>query len=314
MLRVGILTFLVREGQLTGQRFANGRGDGHFDQEFDLVHRKVHRLVNAAPSPLLGVPNVAATHEPTPITEAPLPQVRDSPRTTTSSPTYVIRNPYELILVPFVDIGVHSVRGGPKRDPPSGHYSVCPANRAYCIDYKASDNGTCMYPSPVEVKQCYDSSCVQSSWGPIVRRQQGEDTYCKDFMTSQGRLCQWVDSLPCTCNSKSIWYYDAEFIPNDQPVPSGFTRAEICTYPLDLIRKAAEEAALRALEKRNNRTTRRPRRRQPDQKDATETNDDEGSEETRERAKINQSDNDDKHGGLVGMNMLVVAVLAALCV
>ena len=183
-----------------------------------------------------------------------------------ASPPLVVREPYTLRLDPFVDIGIESVR--PRRAVPANHFAVCPSNRAYCIDYKASDNGTCMYPGPVEIKQCYDQSCINSAWGPIVHKQQGEDTYCKDFMTSQGRLCQWVDSLPCTCTSKSILYYDAEFIPDGGPVPAGFARPDLCTYPLDLIRKAADEAALKAREKRNG-VTRRPRRKRNDEEDGT---------------------------------------------
>ena len=179
-----------------------------------------------------------------------------------------IHPPRVLTLVPFVQIGVQAVRPGPRRDPPEGYFAVCPSNRAYCIDVQASDNGTCMYPGPVEIKQCYDQSCIQSVWGPIVYRQQGEDTYCKDFMTAQGRLCQWVDSLPCTCSSKSIEYYDAEFVPNGALIPPGFFKPAPCVYPLDLIRQAAEEAAAISRNRKRFSTTRRPRRGKPQPEDA----------------------------------------------
>lgn len=172
------------------------------------------------------------------------------------------RNTFELRLEPFVQIGVKSVRSGPRHDPPEGYRVACPSEPGFCIDYQTSDNGTCMHPDPVEVKKCYDNSCIQSPWGPDVRRRQNEDTYCKDFMTPQGRLCQWIDDVPCTCESKSIIYYSGEFVAPGDPIPPGFTEAAPCTYPLDLIRRAAEEAAIKAREKKNkNRGTRRPGKR-----------------------------------------------------
>ena len=181
------------------------------------------------------------------------------------SERYVIRQPFELSLEPFVQIGVKSVRPGLRHDPPEGYRVACPNDRMYCIDYQTSDNGTCMHPDPVEVKRCYDDSCIRSPWGPSVRRKQNEDTYCKDFMTPQGRLCQWIDNVPCTCESKSILYYSGEFIAPGEPIPQGFAEAFPCTYPLDLIRRAAEEAALKAREKKN-KGTRRPGKRNRDRK------------------------------------------------
>lgn len=196
----------------------------------------------------------------------------------TTKPAPVISPPYVLELLPFVEIGVKAVRSGPKRNPPSGEYRVaCPADRPYCIDYKMSDNGTCMYPDPLEIKRCYDASCQNSPWAPIVFRTQGEQTYCKDFMTPAGRVCQWIDGAACTCSSKSISYYDGVFIGPGEPMPVGFTQANPCTYPLDLIRQAAEEAARRARDRKGNRERRRARRGEPDSED------EQGTDETRKR-------------------------------
>ena len=176
----------------------------------------------------------------------------------TASPKYVVREPFKLDLLPFVSIGVSSVRPGPRHEPPPGYRVACPNDRLYCIDYQSSDNGTCMYPDPLEIKRCYDSSCTGSAWGALVRKQQGEDTYCKDFMTPQGRVCQWLDSVPCSCEARSIYYYSGEFIPPTEPIPYGFSEAHPCTYPLDVLRKAAEDAERKArLDKRRKRQRRR---------------------------------------------------------
>ena len=183
------------------------------------------------------------------------PELQTQPHSPAKS--HVIRAPYELELKPFVSIGIKAVRPGPAHNPPPGYRVACPSDRAYCIDYKGSDNGTCMYPDPVSIKNCYDQSCIQSSYGPMVRKQQGEDTYCKDFMTPQGRLCQWIDTAPCKCDSQSIFYYSGEFVPPGEPIPQGFNEVYPCTYPLDLIRKAKEEAALKAKEKRDQKNRKR---------------------------------------------------------
>ena len=183
-------------------------------------------------------PTVVATAAPTTAKQADA-----TVATVPAQKRYEIREAFKLDLLPFVSIGVKSVRPGPRHDPPPGHRVACPSDRAYCIDFRGSDNGTCMYPDPLEIKRCYDGSCIQSAWGPIVRKQQGEDTYCKDFMTPGGRVCQWLDTVPCTCEAKSIYYYSGEFIPDTEPIPYGFREVHPCTYPLDVLRKAAEDAA-----------------------------------------------------------------------
>jgi hypothetical protein len=184
--------------------------------------------------------------------------------------TYVIKEPFRLELVPYVELGVKSVRPGPRHDPPPGYRVACPADVPYCIDYISSDNGTCMYPDPVVLKECYDKSCIQNQWGRIVRKQQGEDSYCKDFMTPQGRACQWIDHLPCTCESQSVYYYSGEFIPPHESIPSGFAEVHPCTYPLDLIRRAREEEARKARERKGRNNRARPRRRGRNEADSDE--------------------------------------------
>lgn len=192
----------------------------------------------------------------------------------TSPPVKSTREPFKLDLLPFVSIGVSSVRPGPRHDPPPGYRVVCPSDRLYCIDYQSSDNGTCMYPDPLEIKSCYDRSCTGSAWGALVRRQQGEDTYCKDFMTPQGRVCQWLDSVPCSCEARSIFYYSGEFIAPDEAVPYGFTEAHPCTYPLDVIRKAQEEASLKAKRDKRRKRQRRRGHSQDDSEDGDPVEDD----------------------------------------
>jgi hypothetical protein len=208
--------------------------------------------------------------QPTP-TQAMLPVA-----TTTAAPTALTpgRAPYILELLPFVEIGVEAVRPGRSHNPPPGFTVACPADRPWCIDYQRSDNGTCMHPDPLEIKRCYDTSCMASPLAPIVFRTQGEQTYCKDFMTPAGRVCQWIDGAACTCVTKSIMYYDGLFVAPGQPIPTGFIPAQPCVYPLDIIKRAAEEAAMKAREgKRSYRERRRGDRKPTDSPD-------DGSEET----------------------------------
>jgi hypothetical protein len=227
--------------------------------------------------------------------------------TTPAVRRYEIREPYKLDLMPYVSIGVSAARPGPRHDPPPGHRVVCPNDRAYCIDYQSSDNGTCMYPDPLEIKRCYDSSCTSSAWASLVRKQRGEDTYCKDFMTPQGRVCQWIDSVPCSCESRSIYYYSGEFIPNDQPVPYGFSEAHHCTYPLDVIRRAAEEAARKARRvKRGNRKQRRNKAQDPSN---PEENTDEPQVNKRQRSQQESNDSfSDAHAFFAAIVISVIII------
>ena len=210
-----------------------------------------------------------------------------------TSPKYVLRQPYVLELQPFVEIGIQAVRPGPPRVPPPNHVTVCPSDRAYCVDFRASDNGTCMYPDPLEIKRCYDSSCINSPWNALVFRTQGENSYCKDFMTPAGRVCQWADNQACTCNTKSIMYYDAEFIPPGENIPPGFSQVYPCTYPLDVIRRAAEEAARKARDRKRNRDQ---RRRKGKRTSDDEHSDDDDSED-RPRGMHQRDDDDESANG-----------------
>jgi hypothetical protein len=251
--------------------------------------------------------NSQSTYQPTVAVEQP---------TMTRAPKYPIRQPYVLELKPFVKIGVSAVRPGPPRNPPPGHRVVCPSDRAYCIDYKASDNGTCMYPDPIEIKACYDSSCVNSAWNPVVFRVHGENSYCKDFMTPAGRVCQWADGQACTCDAKSIQYYDAEFIPPGESIPEGYSEVYPCTYPLDVIRRAAEEAARKAREKRSIRErqqqTGRPRRRSSRSSTEETESSDSDSSNSRNNAQRRRSDDDDESSNPAQSysTSILVAILA----
>ena len=214
---------------------------------------------------------------------------------------YEVREAMKLELLPFVTIGVKAVRSGPRHDPPPGHRVACPTDRAYCIDYRSSDNGTCMFPDPLEIKRCYDDSCAQSAWGPIVRKQQGEDTYCKDFMTPSGRVCQWLDTVPCTCQSKAIFYYSGEFIPNDEPMPYGFKEVFPCIYPLDVIKKAAEEAARKAGQKK-----RKGKQVGTEDPESSAT----GTEQPRSRARRYQAE--DESSSSHSVQCLIASIVAAI--
>ena len=232
-----------------------------------------------------------------------------SNETATLPPQYVVREPLKLDLLPFVSIGVASVRPGPRHDPPPGYRVACPSDRAYCIDYQSSDNGTCIYPDPLEIKRCYDASCTGSAWATTVRKQQNEDTYCKDFMTPQGRVCQWIDSVPCSCEARSIYYYSGEFIAPGLPIPYGFAEAHPCTYPLDVIRRAAEEAAKKA--KRDKRQRRQ--RRKDGQVDPQNAGDDdpEGKkQDTKQRRRRDFEDSASGCEGYVGLATVVVLVMS----
>lgn len=232
---------------------------------------------------------------------------------------YELKSPYVLELQPFVEIGIEAVRPGPPRNPPPGHTVVCPSDRAYCIDYRASDNGTCMYPDPLEIKRCYDSSCINSPWNALVYKTHGENSYCKDFMTPAGRVCQWADNQACTCTTKSIAYYDAEFIPPGESIPLGFSQANPCTYPLDVIRKAAEEAARKARERKRGRDQKR-RKGKRSNDDGASGEDIEESDDRRRG--MHQRDDDDESangaiGGLTGSGvtkLLTITVLVLLSI
>jgi hypothetical protein len=234
------------------------------------------------------------------------PTLHASYNTTFSAPKYIVREPFKLDLLPFVSIGVQSVRPGPRHDPPPGYRVACPNDRLYCIDYQSSDNGTCMYPDPLEIKRCYDNSCTGSAWGALVRKQQGEDTYCKDFMTPQGRVCQWLDSVPCSCEARSIYYYTGEFIPPSEPIPYGFAEVHPCTYPLDMLRKAAEDAERKAkLEKRRKRQRRRG-------KNAGDSNEPQQEDEMRTR-RPRESRNEFEESGVGGqVNFFLITLVSVI--
>ena len=230
---------------------------------------------------------------------------------TSTRPKYEMKQPYVLELQPFVEIGIRAVRPGPPRIPPPGHTPVCPSDRAYCIDYKASDNGTCMYPDPLEIKRCYDNSCINSAWNALVYRTHGENSYCKDFMTPAGRVCQWADNQACTCNAKSITYYDAEFIPPGESIPEGFSQVYPCTYPLDVIRRAAEDAARKSRDRRKGRSQKRRGRKSKD-----ESSEDEDESADDRRRGLHQRDDDESVNSTQGLStgslMSVVTMFVVL--
>jgi hypothetical protein len=151
--------------------------------------------------------------------------------TTTTTTTLAPYTTYTLRLTPFAPLGVRPLRRGrssPRVFP--GQTVYCPSDRSFCIDTRFSDAGTCMSPSPVTVKKCFDRSCRLSPANDRVLAWKGEDSYCKEFMSSEGRVCHWAPEVPCTCESQSIVYTDALVQFPDQPVPVGYRRAKECVY------------------------------------------------------------------------------------
>jgi hypothetical protein len=126
-------------------------------------------------------------------------------------------------------IGAIHVRGKDRPDPPSGHKVLCPNTHKFCIDERYSDKGTCMYPSPVDIKQCLDDSCSDQPDNEANFQKVKEDSYCKDFKRAASRVCQWLDN-PCTCDKFDIEYVDAVYWPRDERTPEGYKVATTCAY------------------------------------------------------------------------------------
>ena len=116
---------------------------------------------------------------------------------------------------------------------PSGAEAACPTELDFCIDSRWSDARTCLYPMPHLIKRCFDESCIQSPFGAERAQNRLEDTYCKDFMDVEGRVCQYNDRLRCECPAEieDIVYANAVVVHKGESVPPGYRLAPECVYP-----------------------------------------------------------------------------------
>lgn len=113
---------------------------------------------------------------------------------------------------------------------PRYHKAACPTDREYCIDTRYSDAGTCMHPSPLEIKKCLDESCRILPENQAIFEEFHEDSYCKEYQSPSGRVCQWT-AIPCTCASTPIRYTNAVFVTSSDVLPSSHAVAHTCQYP-----------------------------------------------------------------------------------
>ena len=115
-----------------------------------------------------------------------------------------------------------------------GSRVACPDAHDFCIDTKWSDGQTCLSPNPHLIKRCLDESCIRTDFGKNRSAQLLEDTYCKDFMKSEGRLCQWTEAIRCSCPSdiEDIVFANGVILEADNfSVPPGYKLASECVYP-----------------------------------------------------------------------------------
>ncbi len=116
---------------------------------------------------------------------------------------------------------------------PTGAVPACPGDLDFCIDSRWSDAQTCLYPMPHLIKRCFDESCIQSPFGGERAQNRLEDTYCKDFMDVEGRVCQYNDALRCQCPAdiEDIVYANAVVVHQGESMPPGYRFAPECVYP-----------------------------------------------------------------------------------
>jgi hypothetical protein len=108
--------------------------------------------------------------------------------------------------------------------------AACPGDRSYCIDIRHCDSWTCMWPAPIDIKECLDESCRATPENDHIFKKFGEDSYCKDFAAPEGRVCQWTADTFCTYAKYKIVYMNAVPVLPHQRVPTGYTFARECEY------------------------------------------------------------------------------------
>lgn len=130
----------------------------------------------------------------------------------------------------------------PPKEPrivPEGSRVACPVGFEFCIDSRWSDAQTCLRPNPHLIKRCLDESCIGSAFGKKRAAEYLEDTYCKDFMSFEGRFCQWTEEVRCTCSPsvEDIVYANGVVLSWAEEVPEGYTLASECLYPSNNIKR-----------------------------------------------------------------------------
>jgi hypothetical protein len=146
--------------------------------------------------------------------------------TTTEAP--VLTKKYTIPMGPRFVFGVLQKRH--KRFAATEALVACPSDKNYCIDERYSDAVTCMYPDPTTVKVCLDESCEKLPENEEIFKQVFEDSYCKDYMSPEGRVCQWT-ATPCTCQKYDLEYVDAFVVSPGSGIPRGWKTAPKCEYP-----------------------------------------------------------------------------------
>ena len=125
------------------------------------------------------------------------------------------------------------------RYPPSDAHVACPTDFNFCIDTRWSDGQTCLFPNPHLIKRCLDEGCIRSDYGKDRAEKKLEDTYCKDFMSVEGRFCQWTEEVRCSCplEIEDIVYANGMVVKPGDSVPSGYRIASECVYPSKNIKR-----------------------------------------------------------------------------
>ena len=160
--------------------------------------------------------------------ELPAPSSTKTTTTTTQAP--ITTRTFTIPMTPRFVFGVLQKRR--HRSLSADTRALCPTEKTYCIDSRDSDATTCMYPSPIAIKECLDDSCVAAPGNAAVFAKQGEDSYCKDYMLPEGRVCHWIEvPYPCTYSKFDITYVDALLVKNYDPNPKGWAPARVCQYP-----------------------------------------------------------------------------------
>ena len=110
---------------------------------------------------------------------------------------------------------------------------ACPNKYKFCIDTRWSDPQTFLSPNPHLIKRFFDEGCIQSAYGRDRAEKNMEDTYCKDFMSFEGRFCQWTEQVRCECaeHIEDIVFANGRVIRDGDSVPAGYNIVPECIYP-----------------------------------------------------------------------------------
>lgn len=121
---------------------------------------------------------------------------------------------------------------------------ACPTEFNFCLDYKWSDQQTCLHPNPHLIKRCMDEGCIRSPFGQALIAARKDDTYCKDFMSVEGRYCQWTEAYRCQCprEIEDLVYANGVVVAAGESVPAGYRLAKDCVYPTKNMKRMPDGA------------------------------------------------------------------------